>query len=236
MAACQADADRSPARPAAELGACLCWLRGSPRPVGGDRSLESAPGSITLGGVTPEHSGPLRSRRWTMRGARWLGTAVIGVLSIGALLWVAPPRQVIRSVAEMDPVWLLAAVGLELGSCLSYVVVFRRFFPEASRPVSRQVAWIAMGAGAVLPGGNFSSAATTGWLLRHHGIGAGRLVERCGALLCFLTLLGFFINGIAGASLLVGIGHGPHDLAHSGIPILVSLFVIGTAVAAMIIG
>jgi uncharacterized membrane protein YbhN (UPF0104 family) len=93
-----------------------------------------------------------------------------------------------------------------------------------------------MGAGAVLPGGNFSSAAASGWLLRDHGIGARRLIERCGALLCFLTLFGFFINGIAGALLLAGIGRGPHDLAHSGIPILVSISVIGLAVAAMIIG
>ena len=167
---------------------------------------------------------------------RVVGTAVLSVVLVGVLLWLAPPEQVIGAIGDMSPVWLLAAVGFEIGSCLSYVVVFRRFFPEPPRPVSRQVAWIAMGAGAVLPGGNFSSAATTGWLLRHHGIGAARLVERCGALLCFLTLLGFFVNGAAGALLLVGVGHGPHDLAHSGIPILVSLFVIGTAVAAMIIG
>ncbi len=169
------------------------------------------------------------------RGARGLGTGVIGALSIGVLLWVAPPRQVIGSVADMDPAWLLAAVGLELGSCLSYVVVFRRFFPEASRPEGRRVAWIAMGAGAVLPGGNFSSAATTGVLLRHHRIGARRLVERCGALVCFLTLFGFAVNGVAGALLLLGIGHGPHDLAHAGIPILVSLFVIGSATMAMLL-
>jgi uncharacterized membrane protein YbhN (UPF0104 family) len=143
---------------------------------------------------------------------------------------------VIETISDMNPWWLLAAIALEAGSCLSYVVVFRRFFPEPPRPVSRQVAWIAMGAGAVLPGGNFSSAATTGWLLRRHGIGTRRLIERCGALLCFLTLFGFLCNGIAGALLLIGIGHGPHDLAHSGIPILVSLFVIGCAVAAMLIG
>jgi uncharacterized membrane protein YbhN (UPF0104 family) len=93
-----------------------------------------------------------------------------------------------------------------------------------------------MGAGAILPGGNFSSAATTGWLLRHDGIGMRSLIERCGALLCFLTLFGFFINGAAGAFLLVGLGHGPHDLAHAGIPILVSLFVLGAAVAAMLVG
>jgi len=167
---------------------------------------------------------------------RVLGTAVLSIVLVGVLLWLAPPRQVIDTIGDMSPAWVLAAVAFEIGSCLSYVVVFRRFFPEPPRPVSRQVAWIAMGAGAVLPGGNFSSAATTGWLLRHHGIGARRLVERCGALLCFLTLLGFFLNGVAGALLLAGIGRGPHDLAHSGIPILVSLFVIGSATAAMIIG
>jgi uncharacterized membrane protein YbhN (UPF0104 family) len=177
---------------------------------------------------------PRERRRRARR--RVLGLAVISVASVGALLWVAPPAQVLGSISDMSPVWLLAAVGLEIASCVSYVFVFRRFFPEPPRAVSRQVAWIAMGAGAVLPGGNFSSAATTGWLLRHHGIGARSLIERCGALLCFLTLLGFFINGVAGALLLTGLGRGPHDLAHSGIPILVSLLVIGAAVAAMLIG
>jgi uncharacterized membrane protein YbhN (UPF0104 family) len=158
------------------------------------------------------------------------------VFSVGALLLVAPPDQAVESVSDMDPLWLVAAVGLELGSCLSYVVVFRRFFPEASRPVSRRVAWIAMGAGAVLPGGNFSSAATTGWLLRHHRLGARSLVERCGALLSFVTLFGFAVNGLAGAFLLVGIGDGPHDLEHAGIPILVSLFVLGSAGLAIVLG
>src|SRR5690348_14847132 len=169
------------------------------------------------------------------RRARVLGTAILSIASVGVLLAVAPPAQVIASIGDMNPAWLLAAVGLEIGSCLSYVVVFRRFFPEPPRPVSRQVAWIAMGAGAVLPGGNFSSAATTGWLLRNHGIGTRRLLERCGALLCFLTLFGFVVNGVAGTVLLVGIGHGPHDLEHSGVPILVSLTVIGIASAAMLI-
>jgi uncharacterized membrane protein YbhN (UPF0104 family) len=186
--------------------------------------------------ATSEPGVAIQSRNRRRRGVRVLGAAIVSLASVGVLLWVAPPAQVIDSIGDMSPVWLLAAVGLEIGSCLSYVVVFRRFFPEPPRAVSRQVAWIAMGAGAVLPGGNVSSAAATGWLLRDHGIGARRLVERCGALLCFLTLFGFFVNGVAGAVLLGGIGRGPHDLAHAGIPILVSLFVIGSAVAAMMIG
>ena len=157
-------------------------------------------------------------------------------MSIGALVWVAPPAEVLRTIANLNPRWLIAAVAFELGSCLSYLVVFRRFFPEPPAPVGRRVAWMAMAAGAVLPGGNFSSAAATGWLLRTHGIGARRLVERCGALLCFLTLFGFFCNGVAGVALLVGVGHGPHDLEHAGGPILVSLVVIGSATVAMLAG
>jgi uncharacterized membrane protein YbhN (UPF0104 family) len=186
--------------------------------------------------VDPDQSTPVRPRRRLGRRARRLGTVAIGALSIAALVWVAPPGQVIDTVSDMSPLWLAAAVGLELASCLSYVVVFRRFFPEAPRPVSRRVAWIAMGAGALLPGGNFSSAATTGLLLRHQPTGARGLVARCGALLCFLTLFGFAINGVAGVLLLLGIGRGPHDIAHAGIPILVSLVVIGLATAAMLLG
>jgi uncharacterized membrane protein YbhN (UPF0104 family) len=167
---------------------------------------------------------------------RLLGTAAISLAALGLLLWVASPSQVISSIAGMNPVWLLAAVLLEFGSCLCYVVVFRRFFPDPPRRVGRRVAWISMGASAVLPGGNLSSPATIGWLLRNHGIGMRRLIERCGALLAFLILFGFVVNGLAGAILLAGIGHGPHDLGHAGIPILVSLFVIGSAVAAMLIG
>ena len=181
-------------------------------------------------------SAAIRWRKRPRRGVRLLVTAILSAVSIGVLVWVAPPAQVIRSIGDMNPAWLLAAVGLEIGSCLSYVVVFRRFFPEPPRKAGRQVAWIAMGASAVLPGGNLSSPATIGWLLRHYGIGARCLIERCGALLSFLILFGFAVNGLAGAFLLVGIGHGPHDLGHSGIPILVSLFVLGSAVAVTLLG
>jgi uncharacterized membrane protein YbhN (UPF0104 family) len=162
-------------------------------------------------------------------GVRALVVTLVAAGSLGLLLWVAPLDQVIAQIGHMQLHWVLAAVALEIGSCLSYVVVFRRFFPEPPRGVSHQVAWMAMGAGAVLPGGNISSAAATGWLLRRHGIGPRRLIERCAALLCLLTAFGFVVNGVAGVVLLIGLPGGPHDLSHTGIPILVSVGVLGTA-------
>ena len=170
------------------------------------------------------------------RRGRALAAVLIGLVSIGLLLWVAPLDEVVRQIRHMDPAWVLAAVALEVGSCLGYVVVFRRFFPEPPRSVSRSVAWIAMGAGAVLPGGNISSAAATGVLLRRHGIGTRRLLTRCAAMLALLTGVGFAVNGIAGVWLLFGLPGGPHGLSHAGIPILVSVVVLGGAALVVWIG
>ena len=176
-----------------------------------------------------------RKLRSSRPSARALATAAIGAVSVGLLLWVAPPAKVIDQIGDMNLTWVLVAIALELGSCLSYVIIFRRFFPEPPRRVSRQVAWIAMGAGAVLPGGNISSAAATGLLLRRHGVGTRRLLERCGSLLCLLTAFGFFVNGTAAALLLLGVPGGPHDFRHTVLPILVSVGVLSGAATVMLV-
>ena len=173
--------------------------------------------------------GEAPNRRKLSRGWRGLGTAIVGAISVGLLVWVAAPGKVFDQIGRMNATWAMVAVALELGSCLSYVIVFRYFFPEPSRAASRRVAWIAMGAGAVLPGGNISSAAATGLLLRRDGVGARRLLGRCAALLCLLTAFGFAVNGAAGALLLAGVPDGPLDLSHAGIPIVVSVVVLSAA-------
>jgi uncharacterized membrane protein YbhN (UPF0104 family) len=166
---------------------------------------------------------------------RALITALVGAASLALLFVVAPPGDVLDQIGEMNLGWVLVAMAFEVGSCLSYVVVFRRFFPEPPGRLSREVAWTAMGAGAVLPGGNISSAAATGWLLRGHGIGTRRLIERCAALLCLLTAFGFFVNGAAGLLLLIGVPGGPHDFRHTVLPILVSLAVLGVAALVVLV-
>ncbi len=164
------------------------------------------------------------------RGWRRFGVAVIGAISVGLIVWLAPPAKVLDEIGRMNLSWTLVAVALEIGSCLSYVIVFRYFFPELSRRNSRRVAWIAMGAGAVLPGGNVSSAAATGLMLRRHGVGTRQLLVRCAGLLCLLTAVGFAVNGAAGGLLLAGVPDGPLDLSHAGIPVAVSVFVLSGAV------
>ena len=160
---------------------------------------------------------------------RGLATAAVGAVAIGVLVWVAAPAKVLDELGDMNAGWALAAVAFEVGSCLCYVILFRFFFPEPPAATSRRVSWIAMGAGAVLPGGNITSAAATGVLMRDAGLQTRQLIGRCAALLCLLTAFGFAVNGAAGALLLAGVPDGPLDLPHTGIPIVVSVVVLSGA-------
>ncbi len=179
--------------------------------------------------MSDEHDRREATRGTASQRRRGVATAILGAVAIGALVWVAAPGKVLNQVDDMNAAWVIAAVALELGSCLGYLIVFRYFFPEPPAATSHRVAWISMGAGAVLPGGNISSAAATGVLMRRHGLGTRQLLGRCAALLCLLTAFGFAVNGAAGALLLAGIPDGPLDLSHAGIPVLVSVFVLSGA-------
>ncbi len=179
--------------------------------------------------MSDEHHGRAANREARPRALRGLATALVGAVAVGALVWVAAPGKVFDQLAEMNAAWALAAVVLEVGSCLCYVIVFRFFFPEPPAAISRRVAWVSMGAGAVLPGGNITSAATTGLLMRNDGLGTRQLLGRCAALLCLLTAFGFAVNGAAGALLFAGVPDGPLDLSHTGIPIVVSAVVLSGA-------
>jgi uncharacterized membrane protein YbhN (UPF0104 family) len=133
-------------------------------------------------------------------------------------MYVAPPGAVLDQISDMSLIWVAATVAFELASCLGYVFVFRRLFPEPSASPARRVAWIGMGAGAVLPGGNFCSAAATGWLLRRSGLSHRQLLTRCSTLVCLLIAVNLVAAVSCGLLLLGHLVSGPHDLEHTAIP------------------
>ena len=176
-----------------------------------------------------EAGGPLVAFRGSRKRAAACG--LLAALTIGVLLWVDPLGDVVGRLGAINPVWLVVAVCFELMSCVSYVVVFRRLFePAPGRPV-RKLAWVGLGAGAVLPGGNVAGAAVSGVLLHRDGVPKRRLVERSGTLLLLINAACVAAVGMSGALLLSGIAAGPHDLLRAGLPILVSVGVAGTVAA-----
>jgi uncharacterized membrane protein YbhN (UPF0104 family) len=150
---------------------------------------------------------------------------------VGLLLWVDPLGDVVGVLGEIDPFWLIFAVGLEFASCVGYVIVFRWLFEPVSGRSAGKLAWLGLGVGAVLPGGDVAGVAASCLLLHRDGVPKRRLVVRSSVLLLVINAVSVAVTGIAGALLLSGAAAGPHDLLRAGLPVLVSGAIAGVVVA-----
>jgi uncharacterized membrane protein YbhN (UPF0104 family) len=154
---------------------------------------------------------------------RLLTVAVLAICVITVLLAVPDLRPVAGEIADMNPGLVAAALGLELASCLSFVVIFRLFFKPIPRTVAREMAWSQLGSGALLPGGGVGSLAVGGWLLHLAGMSAQQIVRRSSGLFFLTSAINVITLAAAGLLLLLGITDGPHDILRAGLPVLAAL-------------
>ncbi len=173
----------------------------------------------------------IRARRRGRRSAidrrglprRLLTILVLAACVITALLAVPDLRPVAGEIADMNPALVAGALGLELASCLSFVVIFRLFFRPVPTTVAREMAWSQMGSGALLPGGGVGSLAVGGWLLHLAGMSAQQIVRRSSGLFFLTSAINVFTLAAAGLLLLLGIADGPHDMLRAGLPVIGAL-------------
>ena len=149
---------------------------------------------------------------------RVITVLVLAVCAGTVLLAVPDLRPVVREIAAMNPGLVAVAVVLELASCASFVVIFRRFFSPVPGAVAREMAWSQMGSGALLPGGGVGALAAGGWLLHLAGMPTREIVRRSSGLFFLTSAINVIVLGAGGVFLLLGIGGGPHDLLRAGVP------------------
>ena len=154
---------------------------------------------------------------------RLLTVLVLAGCLLTVLLAVPDLRPVAGEIADMNPALVAAALGLELASCLSFVVIFRLFFKPVPTTVAREMAWSQLGSGALLPGGGVGSLAVGGWLLHLAGMSAQQIVRRSSGLFFLTSAINVFALAAAGLLLLLGITDGPHDLLRAGLPVIAAV-------------
>jgi len=162
---------------------------------------------------------------------RYATAALLVVLMVTLLLTVPSLREVFDRFGDMQAGWVVAAVVLELLSCLAFVAVFRFFFDTVAPAVARRIAWTEMASGALLPGGGVTSLAAGGWLMNLAGQSSGRIVRRSSALFFLTSAVNVAALAAGGALLATGIGGGPHDFLRTAVPIAVGLGAIAVALA-----
>ena len=132
-----------------------------------------------------------------------------------------------------DPAWLVFAVVLELGSCLSYVVVFRGVFCDRmSWRTSTEIGLSELAANSLLSVGGAGGLALGAWILRRGGLPGTYIAKRTVAffLLTSLANVGFLLIG--GIGLATGILHGEHNWLLGVLPAVAAVVVIALALAA----
>jgi uncharacterized membrane protein YbhN (UPF0104 family) len=155
---------------------------------------------------------------------------VVGMLGLGLLVAVPDLQPVPDEIAAMDPAWVLAAIGLELASCVSFVVIYRLFFDRVAPAPARALAWTSMAAGVVLPAGGAGGLAIAGWLVRLMGHETGWIIRRSSALFVLTSAVNVVTLIAAGCVAIAGLG-GPRDVVRAGLPILAGCAAIGLVAA-----
>ena len=161
-------------------------------------------------------------RAQTPRGriaGRLAGPVLLSAAIASLLLAVPPLRGVARQIAHVNTGWVVAAVALELGSCVGFVVIFRLFFDQVPAGAARELAWAEEGSGALLPGGGVGALAIGGWLLNRLGMSRRSIIDRSSALFFLTSTTNVAALVVAGALLAERPPAGPYDLLRAGIPI-----------------
>lgn len=152
----------------------------------------------------PDELSPRSLRR---RAAIVMGA--LGALLLGALL--APGLDDVRDMfADASLGWLLVAVGLEVASCASYVLMFRPVFCT-SMPWRRswQIGLSELATGSIVPASGAGGLALGAWVLRRGGMPVGRIARRSVAFFLIKSSVNFVAVAVIGAVMAIGLV-GPH--------------------------
>ena len=155
-----------------------------------------------------------------------VSAAVLSVLLGGLVLAIPGLGASGHRVAHARWAWVVLAGGLELASCLGYVLAFQGIFNDIPTRFAALVATAEQAFGAVVPVGGAGGIAAGGWLLSRTGMPVRAIAERSAVLFLLTSATNVVTLVLAGAGLAIGLFAGPHDLALSVLPASVGLAVL----------
>ncbi len=151
----------------------------------------------------------------------WRGLISLGILVAivaGLLLAVPGLHGVGDRVGDMRLGWLLVAVGLEILSCLGYVIAFLQVFDRAPVRFGARVALSELAFGAAVSLGGAGSIAVGAWLLVERGGEPTRIAERSAVLFLITSAINVITLVVVGLGLFVGVLPGPGNPLLSLVP------------------
>jgi uncharacterized membrane protein YbhN (UPF0104 family) len=152
-----------------------------------------------------------------------ISLAILVALVVGLLLAVPGLHHVAHEVIHMAWPLVVAAVLLEVLSCLCYVIAFLQVFERAPIRLGARVALSELAFGAAVSVGGAGSVAVGAWLLVERGANPGRVAERSAVLFLLTSAVNVITLALAGLATWVGILPGSHNIWLTLVPGLVGV-------------
>ena len=156
------------------------------------------------------------------------------VLAVIAAITLVPGLGSLRErFAGASPGWLVFAGVLQLGSCASYVMVFRGVFcRHMSWRTSTEIGLAELGANSVLSVGGAGGLALGAWILRRGGLPVEYIARRTVAFFLITSAANTTFLVLGGVGLASGVLGGAPSWWLGAIPAVCAIVVIGSAVGA----
>jgi uncharacterized membrane protein YbhN (UPF0104 family) len=152
-----------------------------------------------------------------------ISLAILLVLVAALLLAVPGLHGVAEQLANMKAGWVLAAVVLEILSCVGYVIAFLQVFDRAPVRFGARVALSELAFGAAVSLGGAGSLAVGAWVLVERGANPRRVAQRSAVLFLLTSAVNVLTLALAGFALWLGILPGPRNPLLSLVPGIVGL-------------
>jgi uncharacterized protein (TIRG00374 family) len=127
-----------------------------------------------------------------------ISLAVFFALVVLLLLAVPGLRTAAERISDANPDWVLAAIGLELLSCVGYMVLFDLVFGRIGRRLVTRLSLSELAVNSVVSVSGLAGLALGAWVLRQKGISVERIARR--------SVLIFVLTSAVSAAAVVVIG------------------------------
>lgn len=168
--------------------------------------------------------------------SRLITYALVVLVILVALYFVLPEltglEDSLRKIEDADPVWIAAALGLNLLSFASYIALFRGILggrsvsPQLRERIdwrtSYQVTFAGLAATRLFSAGGAGGIALTYWALRRAGMEARQAAGRMVAFLVLLYTVYLLALVVCGIFLRVGLFPGPSPVGMTIVPAAVA--------------
>jgi uncharacterized membrane protein YbhN (UPF0104 family) len=153
------------------------------------------------------------------------------LIAVAAAVWLLPGLGSLRRrFSEASPTWLLAAVGLQVLSCLSYVVAFRSVFcRRLSWRTSYEIGMAELATNSLISVGGAGGLVLGAWILRRGGMPRKHIARRTVAFFLLTSLANVTALIVAGLGLGTGLLHGAPSPWMGYVPAALGALAIGVA-------